>query len=153
MSVVAQATTILHCLTGHGVFTIKVSPKLKVGDLKEFIQDRWKGSFLKDVDPGSLELWKVGLLVVRKLDGVKATAFQPKDSKLIAVEPGKDIFSRIKLLGDDISQFFQKLESTDCVSNIFSESSPDHLNIIIRWPIIPPKSGKQSFTQFLLYIR
>src|SRR5882724_537617 len=53
----------LHCLIeGESVvFTVEESCRIEIGDLKEVIQCKALGT-LKDVDPHTLELWKVSAI-------------------------------------------------------------------------------------------
>jgi hypothetical protein len=51
----------LHCLikSESVVFTVEDSCRIEIGDLKEVIQRKRAMGILKDIDPQTLELWKV----------------------------------------------------------------------------------------------
>jgi hypothetical protein len=44
------------------VFTVEVSCRIEIGDLKEVIQQKRALDILKDVGPHTLELWKVSAI-------------------------------------------------------------------------------------------
>ncbi|KAF8340989.1 hypothetical protein F5887DRAFT_1062542 [Amanita rubescens] len=99
------------------VFPVTAVCNDKVSDLKEVVQSERAQSILKDIDPHTLELWKL------------------KDSNSIAAEPDDTLGERIELLEDDLSKFADELKAVDSVFSIFSTQPPrDYIHIIVKAP-------------------
>jgi hypothetical protein len=110
---------------------------VEVEELKKQIKRERELGILKDVDPHTLELWKVSAIDESRCGVTWLTSppFQPNDSNPIAAKPADTLAERIKSLGDSVSQFANKLEPTDSLFSIFPNQPPsEHLHVIVKVP-------------------
>jgi hypothetical protein len=129
----------LNCLIGGEsvVFLVIMGCDNVVSGLKEEIQKRRALGPLKDVDPHTLELWKVSAIDESRcgVTWLASPPFQLNDSNPIAAKPADTLTERIKSLGDGVSQFANKLEPTDSLFSIFPNQPPsEHLHVIVKAP-------------------
>lgn len=117
------------------VFPVDVFAQDLVAALKKEIQLQRAMDTLKDVGPHTLELWKVcipntwqhevtGLLII----------YQPRDINAIVIKPVNTLLARIRSMGASLSEFAEKLDPIDSLSEIFpTQPSMDRIHIIVKF--------------------
>jgi hypothetical protein len=83
-----------------------------VSNLKEEIQGKRAMGVLKNIDPHTLELWKVSTINKSqcKVTWLSSLPFQPNDSNPITTKLADTLAKCVQSLGDSLSKFSNKLD-------------------------------------------
>ena len=119
------------------VFTVEDSCRIEIRDLKKVIQRKRAMGILKDIDPHTLELWRVSAINELRCEvpWLSSLYFQPNDSNPILAKSADTLAEYIRSLGDSLSKVADKLDPTDPLFSIFPSQPPsEHLHIIVKVP-------------------
>ena len=112
------------------VFNIEESCRIEIGDLKEVIQQKRAMDILKDIDPHTLDLWKVSAIDESQCEvtWLSSLHFQPNDSNPITAKPADTLVERIESSG-----LSDQLDPTDPIFSIFPNQPPGgSVHVIVK---------------------